>query len=90
MVNKEIEQLNQYKECLNSLPNGVAIIDESQEVIFTNKALLDIVENKNKNIQKNLLQLKNARYYQKGSNKLKQKIEENFQKENNKRVKLIN
>ncbi len=63
MINEEIIQLNQFKECLNAMPEGVAIINQNQEVVFSNVALSKIIGQTEEEF--NILKLKNADYFKK-------------------------
>jgi PAS domain-containing protein len=76
MINEEIIQLNQFKECLNAMPEGVAIINQNLEVVFSNSALSKIIGQTEEEF--NILKLKNADYFQKQSQKIRQKIEEEY------------
>jgi len=39
MIYDEIKSISKYQQFLNSLPDGMAIIGQREEIIFANKAL---------------------------------------------------
>jgi PAS domain-containing protein len=73
---KEIKGLHKYKEFLDSMPEGLAIINEQAEVIFSNKSLTSMLDTKEIDIT--LRKLKNNQWFQKESKQKRRELEHSW------------
>ena len=78
--------MHKYKEFLNSMPEGMAIINEHQEVVFVNKALHKMLNTNPHDVDVRLLRLKNSEMEKNESLLIREKIENKYLEQKRVRV----